>query len=241
MFWPKKIKWSQIWAFSLSSFVSWLIGSIFLFIFIFFLWWILSGDNSTNTSSSIFPLALSFVWFITSIFSSILNYLFMTKIDEKYKKTVLHFWHIWFLGVLLYIFLAPLYVWIWIKNINNVMYIFILHMILSSFWQILLAELLNNYRYVFVWFYGSFVWMLFSFIISLFLFSIFPFWYAKLIALVVIFPISYFLNTFFKTIFEMIYYKYFEITWNDQLGDVFRQIEIEEQEQLKESTDESLI
>lgn len=241
MLWPKKVKWSQILTLSFSSFVSRLVGSIFLFIFIFFLWWIIQNNNYPSSPWGIFPLLLSFLWLIVSISSSMINYLLTTKIDERYKNTILHFWHIRFFAVFLYILLAPLYIWIWMKYPDNVVYIFIIHMCLSSFWQTLLAELLNNYRYILVWFYWSLLWLFFSFLISIILFSVFPPWNAKLIAITIIFPLSYFFTTFFKIFFEIIYYKYYEITWNDKLGDVFRQIELEEQEQLKEITDESLI
>jgi hypothetical protein len=46
---------------------------------------------------------------------------------------------------------------------------------------------------------------------------------------------------FFRWLFELIYYKYHQLTWYDQLWDIFYQLKIEEEEELREAEEEARI
>ena len=73
------------------------------------------------------------------------------------------------------------------------------------------------------------------------IFTSFSGWTAKLFSLVVLLPIINFTITFFKQIFELIYYKYHLATNQDQLWDIFYQIEMDEKEALRLEEEKNLI
>ncbi len=247
VFWPRKVKIVDVLVTSAWAFISGIIWSVSLLFIIFLISWIIDVPaNFTNANAwfgwnnPIFPFVLSLITFVVSIIVSIITYNFLALTDaDKYKKTIIHFWQISFFSILTYIFLVPIYVYIWAIDYRNIMYIFIIHILLLTFWEIIILELLNNYRYVLLWIYASFVWLFLTWIFTFFIFSLFPEWYAKLLSLLLILPLINWLIIFFKWLFEFVYYKYFLITWKDNLWDIFTQIEEEEQEQLKDAINEN--
>lgn len=245
--WPKEITFANIWINTGLSFLSWLIWSIILFIF-----WLLStifidiwAKFSTKVWiwwwDAIFPFILSFTTFIATIIVSSLTYYFLTISEPtKYKKTIIHFWQISFYSILLYIFIVPVYIYTWMQNYNNIMYVFIIHILLLSFWTYIILEVMNNFRYILVWLYASFSGLILSGFVSIYIFSIFSDSYAKLISLLLILPLVNSLITFFKWLFEFLYYKYYLFTWLDQLWDIFDQIQEEEMAELKELSNQNI-
>jgi hypothetical protein len=160
---------------------------------------------------------------------------------EKYKKNVVIVGQIAFFAVLVYFFIAPIYIFEWLKDYDNIMYIFLFHVLILSFWTSIIIEILNNYRYVLLWLYWSFIGLFFSAIITLFVFTSFSWGYAKLILLVILLPVINFLMTFFKQTFELIYFHYNRYTNLDQLWDIFHTIENEEKELLREEEQKNSI
>jgi len=247
LFWPRKIKIVDVWINFAWAFISWLIWSILLLFIVFIasnFIDIIANFNEKNIwnswNSPVFPFILSFITFIVWIIVCIISYYFLVITDsEKYKKTIIHFGQISFFSIIIYILFSPIYVYIWVQDYNNILYIFIIHILILVFWQILLLELLNNYRYILVGFYASFFWLLITGIIIFFIFSLFNEWYAKLLSLLLLLPLINWFIIFFKWIFELLYYNYYKMTWFDPLWDIFRQIEQEEQEQLKDVTNEN--
>ncbi len=241
-FTPHNIKISEIWLYWVSSIVAGIIGSVFLVIVIFLFSPILEVQQNFQTTwltseidqSSFFPIVMSFFSFVASLIVSLLSYRFFCMIDsQKYKNTLIHYGNICFFCLVLYLCMAPIYIFTGWINYDNILIIFVIHILLLFFWVSLLWELLNNYRYILVWFYASFVAFLVSGMIVLSIFYAFESSYAKLLSLLLILPLANFLFTFVKGIFEYWYYAYYKFTWYDQLWDIFYQIEEEVKEQEK--------
>lgn len=246
VYWPREIKINDLLITTAWSFISWLIWSIILLLLVWLIWvvidipWNFNNKNLIWWWSVIFPFVLSFVTFISSISVSIISYNFFVITDpNKYKKTIIHFWQVSFYSILLYIILAPVYIYTWTENYNNIMIVFIIHSLLLSFWISIILETLNNYRYILLWIYASLIWLVISWVINFYIFSLFSDWYAKLISLLLIFPLINWLITFFKWLFELLYYKYFLYSWLDQLWDIFKQIEQEELEELNDISNQN--
>lgn len=242
--WPRKVSFLDLLITTAWWFISWVVWSLLLLVIMLFFWTSLDIWNSfkswsywaENEVSSLVPIMLSFITFVVSLIVSGITYYFLTVTDpNRYKRTVIHYWQIAFFSLIIYIFLTPLYIYWWLKAYSNIMIVFLVHNIILWFGIILLLELLNNYRYILIWFYWSFIWLFITSIITFFLFSYFWWdWYAKLVSLLIILPLINWSIVFFKWIFEMIYNKYYSYFWMDQLWDIFRQIEIEESQTERE-------
>ncbi len=246
VFWPAKTDIKKIGINTLWALISWIIWSVLVLILTTTLSWIidvkanfLRSENSM-TMDLMFPFLLSIVMFISSFIVVISSYLFLAYINpEKYRKNTIIFWQISFFSLLTYIFVTPLY--LKAPNPDFLIYIFIIHSLLLFFGTSLLQELLNSYRYVLIWFYSSFVWLFVTTFISIAIFANLNNWNAKLILLALLFPIVNTSIVFFKWLFELAYYKYHKLTWYDQLWDIFYQIKVEEEEELREAEEESRI
>jgi hypothetical protein len=246
VFWPRKSLFIDILILSAWSFISGLIWSIVLLLIVFLTSWFIDIPGSFDSkmtlwwNSTIFPFLLAFITFFVTLVTSISTYFFSNIIDNlKFKRTLIHFWQISFFSILSYVFLTPIYLYVGLASYNDIMLVFIFHVLFLSFWVSVLLEILNNYRYILLGFYASIVWLFLSSIVILLIFFSFETWFAKLVSLLVILPISNWLLTLFKWIFEYLYYLYFKFTWLDQLWDIFHQLEEEEQEQLREAVDEN--
>ena len=248
MSWPRKINFSDLLVNSLWSFLAWIIWSIIIIIITFFLSNSLDIISTFETArvgiktSPIFPLVLSIITLVWTSLASFLTYKIANMTDwEKYKKNIVIFGQIAFFQLLTYIFLAPVYIYTWLINYDNIMLVYIFHVIIVMFGTNLILEILNNYRYILIGFYGSFLWLFFSSIFSLFVFLSFSWWLAKLIVLALLLPLVNFLISFFKQLFEFIYYYYYKTTALDQLWDIFYQVELEDKEKQREEEEKDII
>jgi hypothetical protein len=154
---------------------------------------------------------------------------------------VIVLWQIAFLSLLTYIFITPMYIFAWLRDYDYIMIVFLLHIIIVSFWTSIILEIINNYRYILTWLYWSFVWLFISIIITYVVYTSFTSWSAKLISLMLLLPIINFSITFFKQLFEMVYFRYHIYTNNDQLWDIFYRIEQEEKQLQKEEEEKNSI
>ncbi len=239
VFWPREITFKDILLNSAGVFISWTIWSFLMFFLVVLFSQIINlqapfKENWLNEISPIFPFVFSFIVFFSLIIVSNLSYLFLCLYDPlKYKKTIVHFGQTALLNVIIYIFILPLYVFAWRDNPQFLINIFIWHSIVNLFWIWILIEILNNYRYVLVWFFSGFVSLFLTTFVVYIIFSSFWDAYAKFLSLLFLLPLINILTFFFKNLFEFVYYKYYLLTWYDQLWDIFRQIEIEEEEERK--------
>ena len=248
-FWPKKIEFTDILVNSVWSLIAWIIWSIVILIITFILgdsvnipWTFSTSEKIWIVTGSIFPLILSIITLIGTTISMFLTYKLLTVTSEKrYKKNIVISWQIGFFAFITYLFISPVYIFAWLFDYQYIMYIFLAHTLIVTFWTSIIIELLNNYRHILIWVYWSFIWLFLSMSITLIIFTSFETWAAKLISLVLLLPIINFSVTFFKQLFELSYYYYHRYTGLDQLWDIFYQIEMEEKEILQEEEEKNAI
>ena len=248
-FWPRKIDIQDIWVSSIWALIAGFLWSLLILAITFFSSWALNiSDTFANAkiwavdTSSIFPLILSLITFFGTGLTMYITYFILNMISpERYKKNLVILWQISFFWILTYAFFTPAYIYLWIKSYEYIMYIFILHTLVVTFWTSIILEVMNNYRHILIWIYWSFIWLFFASGLSIMIFFSFSGWTAKLFSLVVLLPIINFTITFFKQIFELIYYKYHLATNQDQLWDIFYQIEMDEKEALRLEEEKNLI
>jgi hypothetical protein len=249
-FWPKKITFQDALVSSLWALIAWILWSLLIIVITFFSSWALQIQSKFEASfqwiwwdtSTIFPLILSLITFLWTSLVIFLTYIILSMVSsEKYKRSLIIFWQISLFWLITYIFFTPIYIYLWIKSYENILYIFIWHTLITSFWTSVILEIMNNYRNILIWIYGSFIWLFIASFLSIIIFSTTPEWTAKLFALVVILPLINFSVTFFKQLFELIYYKYNLVTNKDPLWDIFYQIEMEEKEELRLQEEQNMI
>ncbi len=249
-FWPKKITFQDALISSLWALIAGVLWSILIIVITFFSSWTLEiqtkFDDAFNwlwwDTSVIFPLALSLITFLWTSLVIFLTYIILTMISsERYKRSLVIFWQITLFWLITYIFFTPIYIYLGIQSYENILYIFIAHTLVVSFWTSIILEIMNNYRNILIWIYWSFIWLFLASFVSIIIFSTTPEWTAKLFALVIILPLINFSITFFKQLFELVYYKYNLSTNTDPLWDIFYQIEMEEKEDLRLQEEKNMI
>jgi hypothetical protein len=247
-FWPKKLNFQNILINSLGSLIAGIIGSILILVITFFISNIISIPGTFEQArtgiqtSSIFPILLSIITLIWTTTTIILTYIIAHLTDsERYKKNIIILWQISFFAFLTYLFITPIYIYAGIQDYDNIMIAFLFHTIIVIFGTSIILEILNNYRYILTGVYGSFVGLFISIILTILIFSSFSSGFAKLLSLVLLLPIINFSTTFFKQIFEYLYFHYHKYSNQDQLWDIFYQIEMEEKELLREEEEKNSI
>lgn len=247
-FGPKKIELQDIALNSVWGFISGMIASIIILIIVFGSSSIISIPGAFEEArlglgtNGIFPFILSFITFIATTCMILLTYKILQMIrPEKYKKSMIIYGQISFFGILTYLFFTPVYIFTGMISYDDMMIIFIIHAITLSFGTSLIIEILSNYRYILTGLYGSFIGVFVTAMITIGIFSSFTSGYAKLLSLLVLLPIINTSIILFKQLFEWMYYKYNQFTNLDQLGDIFYQVEKEEQELLQEEEQKNSI
>lgn len=237
---PRKQKISDIMINSIWAFIAWVIWSIILLVITFIISDYLDivstfeANENWTKASSMFPIIISLLTLLWTTIASFLSYYIITMTDpEKYKRSLVIFWQLAFLQLLVYLFISPIYVYMWLMDYDNIMIVYIFHVLIIIFWTSLILEIFNNYRYILIWFYWSFIWLFISILFTIFIFNSFWTWYAKLLMLTLLLPIINFTTTFLKQIFEVAYYTYYSYTSLDPLWDIFYQIELEENDKAK--------
>lgn len=241
-FGPRKIIIQDIALNSLGAMISGFVWSILILIIVFATSSVISVPGTFDqarldgwSNNPMFPFILSFITFIATMVSLFLSAVLLNMTDgERYKKNTVTYGQLAFFGILTYLCITPVYIYTGLINYDNIMIVFIIHSMVLAFWSSLLLEMLNNYRYILTGFYGSFIGLFFASIIVISLFNSMESGYAKLLSLLIILPLISSSLTFFKGLFELIYYHYHRVTNLDGLWDIFYQIEQEEQETLRE-------
>lgn len=198
-----------------------------------FLWFSLnSWDLETWIRiNNIFPFFFSLVTFVATTITVLINYYILTLTNiEKYKKNIISSFHVLFFSIIIYILITPIYIYIWIKSYSDIFYVFLLHNLIIFLWTSLILELLNNYKYVLLWFYSSFIGFFITILLLVLIFWTTSSSQWKILSFVILLPLVNFLSYLFKQIFEFLYYQYYKYTWMDQLWDIFYQIERDEKE-----------
>lgn len=240
-FWPKSLSLQDVAVNSLWALIAGFIGSIIILIIIFSFSGIISVPGQfeqaqlSGETNPMFPFILSCITFLATTITLLLSWLLIHMTNpERYRWSRTSYAQLAFFGILTYMCITPLYIATGVMDYDNIMIVFIIHCITLAFWSSLLLEILNNYRYVLTWFYGSFIGLFFTVIFVVSIFASLDTGYAKLISLLIMLPLINTSLVFFKWLFELLYYQYYRFTNLDPLGDIFYQIEQEEKESLRE-------
>jgi len=189
-----------------------------------------------------FPFVLSLVTFVATLITSMVSTKLLTMTDgEKYKSQWEIYGQIWIFSIILYLCFTPIYIYTGLLNYENILVVFIAHVLLFTFGSALIVELLNNYRYVLIGLYGNFIALCAASSITLVLFYSMSTGQAKLIIMLVIIPLVLTIMSMIKWLFEFLYYSYYRLTNLDGLGDIFYRIEQEEKEALREEQQKNSI
>lgn len=233
---------------SLWAMIAGFVGSIIILIIVFLtssmidVPWTFSQARLGGDTNPMFPFVLSFITFIATMISLMLSVSILHMTDpEKYKKNRVIYSQMGIFGIVVYTCITPIYIFTGLISYDNIMIVFIVHVMILSFGSSLLLEILNNYRYILTGFYGSFVGLFWASIFVISLFASMESGYVKLISLLIILPVITTLVTFFKGMFEILYYNYNRLTNVDPLGDIFHAIEQEAQEALREAEEKNSI
>jgi len=205
-FWPKKVKLAALGLKSAGGLLAGAVGSILLFVLILLFQ---STLNSSGVSEGwfggggwIFPVVFAFVALLSSLIVSQITYYFLVLIEgDKYKSSTIHFGQLALLSIILFVFFLPVYVVMGNTTPDSMIQIFIVHMLVSSFGIALIAELLNNYRYILLELYACFVGMILAWILIESLYSAFPEGLARIYSLLVLLPLTNGLVIFIKWLF----------------------------------------
>ena len=244
----KKLTFQNVLINSLWSLIAWIIWSIIILVITFFLSNIIpivatfEEARAWLKTSWIFPLILSIITLIWTTITILLTYKIANlTAPERYRKNIIIFGQISFFAFITYFFITPVYILTWMQNYDNLMLIFLFHTIIVIFWTSIILEILNNYRYILICIYWSFIGLFISIIMTIYIFSSFTTWFAKLISLVILLPVINFSTTFFKQVFQLTYQYYNKYSNQDQLWDIFYQIEMEEKKLEKEEEEKNII
>ncbi len=248
--WPRKINIQDVLTNSLWWLIAWFIWSIIILIIIF----IASGLINLNIvwefkdarlglgTNGLFPFILSFITFVATTITLIATYFILNITDpERYRRSPIILGQIAFFWIFTYAFVTPLYIFTWLQSYDFIMIVFIAHCLILTFWTSIILEILNNYRYILTSIYWSFLWFFLTITISLGIFYSLPWWYARLLSLLVLLPIINTSTILFKWLFELAYFYYNKYTNLDQLWDIFIQIEEEAKERLREEEEKNNI
>lgn len=248
-FGPQKLELKDLWVMSLWALIAWIIWSIILIFLVFSISSFLNVGNTFSSArtwawelNSIFPLVLSVITFLATSITVFVTYFFLNlTAPERYKKNIIILWQIAFFTFLTYIFVSPVYIYAGLIDYDYIMIVFLFHIIISVFWTSLILDILNNYRHVLISVYWSFVGLFLSIIITSLVFSSFDSSNAKLVSLIFLLPLINFSQVFFKWLFDFAYFHYNRLTNQDQIWDIFYQIEMEEKESLREEEEKNSI
>jgi len=187
------------------------------------------------SDNPMFPFILSFITFFTTMVSFFISAVVLHMTDPtRYKKSSVAYGQIGLFWIITYLCITPIYIYIGLINYDFIMVIFIIHCLVLALWTSLILEILNNYRYVLVWVYGSFIGLFITSIVATIIFTSIESGRAKLISLLIILPLVSMSMTLWKGLFELAYYHFHRVTNLDSIGDIFYMIEQEEKELLKE-------
>lgn len=216
--------------------IVWIVTGFLIGIVVFLLSFVFLGTFSFQSGSS--PLILAMITFIATVLGNVLYVWWLWSIfPHIYSRSSVLFMHVTVFSIILYICMAIVY-WIvssYSGNSTHLLLIYTSHIILDVFWLILITGILSIYRYSLLIFYASIISLLISFIIpviaassmnssanTLFLFM----WFSA---------IAFLIGTVVAYGILFAYYKLYNSTGYDPIGNVFERIYREEHDREKEA------
>lgn len=221
---PRKTDLTYVGLIAIGSVVSGFIGWVVTLLFIFFF------ASKTTNAQGIYAYLFSMGGFFTSTITVFMT-LWMNKViaPDKYRQGITTFTQVAIFSILLYIFMLPLYIYLGAID-NNVIYIFVGHVLLSILGNAIITEVLSNYRYVLLGLYGSFAGFLATAGIVTFFYLNTTNSKTALFGLIGVVIVANCITHVIRALLEFAYYQLYAATGSDKLGDIFYQIESEEKE-----------
>ena len=216
--------WQILWKLWL-----WLLIWIILSAFIFVMFILLGSTIDEAVKNSVNHLAfsplvwLSFlgIWILWSIiWNLILAMIYSLIWQEDYYDVKLMSSSILSVNLLLLVPFLFMYFFVWaiVQDIKILFLVFGFHLFFSVYVSLTVIDLVKNPNYSAVYVIGNSVWFIWAVLFFLIVFFVFswPSWEVE--KNVLFFPplLSFSLIPFFSTVFEKIYYKFYEM-WNDFL------------------------
>lgn len=222
---PPRIEATLLGLSVIGSLISGFAGGILVFVSIYLF---LGGVQLTTDGA--FPYVLSLIGlFATTLTAVVTLWLNGYLFPHKYKHSSVVFGQIAIFSILFYVCITPLYIYVGGKQGNWLMFVFTIHVLIAAFGTSLIGEVLSNYRYVLLSIYGSFIGFFVTVMLSIVFFFSNSASSTTLYALMgAIIMVNFFVSGI-RFCIEYLYYQYYRSTGNDQLGDIFSQIEAEEQ------------
>jgi hypothetical protein len=184
-------------------------------------------------SPGIFPYVLALVGFFAILLSTYLT-LFLNNLvfPNKYREGLATFAQTFALSILIFILVAPLYVYVGARYPDRLILVFTFHTLMSAFGVSLVSEILSNYRYALLSVYSSFAGFFAASAVSVAFFQNFTESDAALYSLVGAIIVVMVVTNALRLLAEFAYYQLYRATGLDPLGDVYARIENEERESL---------
>ena len=195
---------------------------------------ILGSIRANDVSLS--PYLLSMIAFFSILATTYLNIVFHRLVfPDKYRNMSNVFTQVSIFTILVYSLITPLYVFVSISSPENIIFIFTLHVILSTFGTNLITESLSTYRYLLIGVYGAFVGLLLNSTIFTVLLLKYGTSNTALYGFVGIIITTNLFSVMFRAGFELAYHRLYLGTGWDPLGDMYAKIEDEEREAAEEA------
>lgn len=169
-------------------------------------------------SPGIFPYVLALVGFFAILVSTYLS-LFMNSLvfPNKYKEGLATFGQTFAFSILMFVLFVPLYVYMGAVNVEQIVFVFTLHILINSLGVLLISEILSNYRYSVLSVYSSFAGFFAASAASTVFFMNFSESDRMLYSLVGVIVVVGVLMNFFRLLTELAYYQFYKLTGLDPL------------------------
>ncbi len=205
--------------------VVWLIFS--WVVFVMFIWLGSTIDESIKNAANHFtfsPLVwLSFmaIWLITSIvWSLVISWIYNVLWNQDYYDMKLMSSWIWAANLLIFIPFLFLYFYVWsiLSNIDQLFLVYWFHLFFWIFISFIIMDLVKNPNYSPVYVIWNSFWFIITLLVFFIIYSIYSSQVWESTKNILFFPpiLAFSLIPFIASIWEKLYYKFYEM-WNDFL------------------------
>lgn len=204
------------------------------------------ADTTGEQINPIFIVILMAMIFVTSLLSSMLTPFLLSLTERlRYPRIMTSIYQIFIMNLVIFIFVAPIYLTTSTTSIEFTAYAAGLQIILVSTAAALIMEIVNDDRYALLGVYTAIIGILVSTATNLFIFQILK---SPTVLLFTALPITWGSIGFFQGVLSMIYYWYY-LNWgndflaantaygNEYAGVSEEQAEIEAEQQLPDDKD----
>ena len=236
---PYKPTWLQIFG----KLIVWLITGLFI-AFLVFILLMLIGDLITNSISSkwttgsinpiVWLLLIAIAFLATVIWNLILWWVYNIIWPEKYYDFKLFSVSTVVLNMLLFVIFFILYFYVWqvLQNIYYLFNLFAFHLFISIFLSNTVWEFTTNPNYGAVYIIGWTIWLSFSILFFIVVLNMYSTLTNEAQQYIIMYPpiISFSFIPFFSTVWERIYYNFYDMGNNFLYVPSIEEVLVEEEE-----------